>query len=773
MYFLNSFLFAAAYFLTANFSSLFTIPLGFPSSTYFASGIALAGLILGGYRYLPSILIGSLAANLMTLVGKGELIFSMQSVLAASLLALTASLQAALSLFLIQLKAKPSYRLERGKDILKILIIGGPIGCTVNATLGSFVLSSIETLPLRNSYLLNWFTWWVGDFVCVLLIVPLILILMNSKIAINRKVIISLPVLILLIAMITLFLHERKVEQQSTQEAFKKMTLQQVSHIKERTFIYEKVLQSIKHFYAASQFVDRNEFRAFVEGMYSQYKGIQALKWIPRVLHKDKKKYERLAQKDGLPNFHLTQKGGQGRMIPVKKREEHFPIYYIEPSEKNTKILGLDLSSIPEKLEVMQAAKKSGKSMATAPIRLSDLSEENTKTSIGFLVFHPIYELKHDQPNALKGFALGLFKINDLIHQETNPFSERTTNLYIYDEKAKEKGALYGSQIERPVFSTQNTLNIAGRKWILEFTPTHSFFLKQKHGWKSWLIFIIGSFFIIFLQIFLLMMTARTELIKRLVNEKTLEIQKAKDDLEQAVEKLTHSNTELERFAYIASHDLQEPLRMVVNFTSLLKKEYKEKLDQQALKYIRFSTQSANRMQNLINDLLEYSRLGQEAERFVNVDCVKIIQNVIHSLSESIQRHNAKITYDPLPVVHGNPIRITRLFQNLIGNSIKYTHTDVAPRIHIGVQEKTSEWLFSVKDNGIGMKKEYLEKIFIPFKRLHPQSKYTGTGIGLSICKKITESLNGRIWASSKSNVGSTFYFTIPKKQTQEVLKYA
>ena len=237
---------------------------------------------------------------------------------------------------------------------------------------------------------------------------------------------------------------------------------------------------------------------------------------------------------------------------------------------------------------------------------------------------------------------------------------------------------------------------------------------------------------------------------------------------EALIQSLTDSNEELERFAYLASHDLQEPLRMVVNFTELLESEYGSKLPQEAREYLRFASSAGHRMQIMVNDLLEYSREGQEAQRLVNVDFNLSLEDAKENLMESIKQHNAEITNDKLPVVKANPIRITRLFQNIIGNAIKYTDDNKKPQIHITATQKNNLWLFSVTDNGIGMNGQYFEKIFIPFKRLHSYNDYKGTGVGLSICKKIVENLGGKIWVESRLGQGSTFFFTIPKSSKKE-----
>ncbi len=232
-----------------------------------------------------------------------------------------------------------------------------------------------------------------------------------------------------------------------------------------------------------------------------------------------------------------------------------------------------------------------------------------------------------------------------------------------------------------------------------------------------------------------------------------------------AENEILRSNEELERFAYIASHDLQEPLRMVANFTSLLEEEYKDQFDAQAGEYMAFIIDAAKRMQDLVGDLLEYSRIGNDGGGFTDVNCTSHTEMAISNLQDAIEETGAVITVEELPVIFAQPIRFTRLMQNLIGNGIKYRAKNKIPEITVKTEDRGDEWLFSIADNGIGMKEEYLEQIFIIFKRLHGKKDYKGTGIGLAVCKKIIESFEGKIWAESVLGKGSTFYFTVPKKE--------
>lgn len=233
--------------------------------------------------------------------------------------------------------------------------------------------------------------------------------------------------------------------------------------------------------------------------------------------------------------------------------------------------------------------------------------------------------------------------------------------------------------------------------------------------------------------------------------------------LKRRAEELANSNVELERFAYVASHDLQEPLRMVTSFLQLLKKRYDDKLDETAVQYINFAVDGAERMKTLIMDLLDYSRVGSNTEPNEDVDLNLLIEDVRDVFGKTIDEVKATITVSPLPIVKGTRTQLFQLFQNLISNAIKYQSKE-SPKIQIRYKEEQDHYLFEVQDNGIGIDPAFHEKIFVIFHRLHSRSEYGGTGIGLAICKKIVERHNGNIWVKSAVGEGSTFFFTLSKR---------
>ena len=235
------------------------------------------------------------------------------------------------------------------------------------------------------------------------------------------------------------------------------------------------------------------------------------------------------------------------------------------------------------------------------------------------------------------------------------------------------------------------------------------------------------------------------------------------ENLQIKAKELAVSNGELEQFAYVASHDLQEPLRMVTGFLSQLEKKYGDTIDDKGKEYIAFASDGAKRMRQIISDLLEFSRVGRTEDKQENVDVHELVEEIQILVQKQVEEKKATIRADNLPVIRTCRAPLRQVFQNLISNALKYTKNEVAPQIHITARELKNQWQFSVTDNGIGIPGDCFERIFVIFQRLQGRSDFPGTGLGLAITKKIVESQGGKIWLESKEGEGSTFYFTLLK----------
>jgi chemotaxis family two-component system sensor kinase Cph1 len=242
--------------------------------------------------------------------------------------------------------------------------------------------------------------------------------------------------------------------------------------------------------------------------------------------------------------------------------------------------------------------------------------------------------------------------------------------------------------------------------------------------------------------------------------------------MEQVSQQLARSNEELGRFAYIASHDLQEPLRIVTSFCARLEEKYGHSLDDSGRTYIGFIVEAADRMGELIEGLLRYSRIEGQIQRLEPVDCNEALADALAALRALVADTGAEVRCDRLPVVTGSRLLLAQLFQNLISNAIKYSG-ERRPEVHVSVVERDDHWEFAVKDNGIGIHPRHQHKIFEMFARLTSETKVSGTGIGLALCRKVVERLGGAIWVASTEGEGSTFYFSLPRPRAAAVAEAA
>ena len=550
-------------------------------------------------------------------------------------------------------------------------------------------------------------------------------------------------------------------EQQVLEANFRSMARDQVATIEREIQANLEVLELLRAFYSAVPGVGFTEFATFVQPLLQQHRTIQALEWIPRIPLEKRGEYVSRARRH-FPQFEITERQAQGVMMPAGTRSEYFPVYHVAPYKGNEAALGFDLASNQTRLRALEAARAGGHATATARITLV----QEDANQFGFLVFSPVYEAGELQTadnasGSLKGFVLAVYRIGNMIEKSLSYLAEQPLSIRIEDRGSETAtDLLFGPKHPPPPsagLSYQAEVAVADRRWTIRCTPTAEL-LAGYDTTQSWFFLVAALLFTTAAAGFVGVSRNREVRVAELVGARTRELSASK----RVAEELSEANQELEQFAYAASHDLQEPVRTLVSFSSLLRDDLGNELSPEAATDLKHITNAARRMQRLIRDLLALSRASRSTLQMADVALEDCLGDSLDALRERVTETGAQVEQVQLPVVLGDRRLLTQLFQNLLSNAMKFQRADVAPAITIAAQQQDSMWLVEVKDNGIGVEQEYADQIFAPFKRLHRMEDYEGSGVGLAICRRAVERHGGRIWVESKPGDGARFQFTLP-----------
>ena len=481
----------------------------------------------------------------------------------------------------------------------------------------------------------------------------------------------------------------------------------------------------------------------------------------------------------------------------------YYPVFYVEPFKKNHEELGYDVASHPLRLLTLTKACETGQAIATAPINLVRESEHQRD----FLVFHPIY-YKSQSNEALEvceknlhGFALGVFNTGDILNAALSNSNDNQFQVAVYDQTTIDNNQLIFSTLKEHTLKHDEPfkqhINVGGRSWMMVIWPNLTYF-KSVQSWTPFFVITGGLFFNIFGALFLTMIMGSAAYTKDLVEKRTAELMESNDLLQQEMKKtiqtqksleeqrfvafniaddalhakkflqqrseeLIIKNKELDEFSYLASHDLQEPLRKLTIFCDYLKEDIGDELNKSAEEDIHVITDAASRMKILIQDLLQLSHAGRRELKSEELNLDACIDIALNNLSVLLKEKQAIIVRkDKFPEkIQGDETLLIQLFQNLTENALNYVTTGKVPIVEFTAEYKEGLCVFGVKDNGIGINSTHFDKIFSPFKRLHSNDEVPGTGIGLAICIKAIERHCGDIWVQSVPEQGSHFKFTL------------
>ncbi|MGQ0530253.1 MAG: sensor histidine kinase [Panacagrimonas sp.] len=521
------------------------------------------------------------------------------------------------------------------------------------------------------------------------------------------------------------------------------------------------ILSTLRSFYTASERVTRTEFELFVTtGLMREPMAVQAVGWAPKIAAAEVQAFEQSQRSHGVPEYRVHDRDAAGKWLAPQARDTYFPLAYIVPYRGNETALGYDVTSETVRRDAIERALRSRQAAATARIRLVQDAEHDS----GTIIYLPIYADQNVAPGdttALLGIASAVIRLDRLGQATLASIVDIGLRVRVFDRTNAGKDIellAMGFGQETPNAAVAHSLDIpirvADRAWVVRFDLPADYLVAHR-SWQAWGLLAAGLALTALLGILLLVLLAQQSKIEQLVDKRTAELRRTAAELER-------SNRELEQFAYVASHDLQAPVRGALSFAQLLRQRYAGKvLEGKGLEFLHHIEDSGRHMEELIKGLLTLSRVGRAGSDDAVANCETALTQVIDQLAGVIAELAAAITHDPLPVVRAAQIEIFQLLQNLIMNGLKF-QPGPAPRVHLSAVREGAMWHLSVRDHGIGIAAAHQERIFRIFQRLHSGTQFEGTGIGLAICQKIVNGRGGRIWVESTPGAGAVFHFTLP-----------
>lgn len=767
---------ALGYYAAGRLGLMLAIPPGYATAVWPASGIALAGLLMTRDRAWLGIWLGSMAVNVTTGLDTTSVSAFLRSLVVPALIASGATLQAWVGKHLILRWVGVPEVMGDDTRIIRMLLVGGPLSCVISASIGIGSLAIKGLIPLQ-SIAFSWWTWWVGDSIGVLIFTPLLLIWLQGplRLRLHRKVQISLIMATFFSVVVTLFIYSSRQEIQRLQNDFNRISDDAVTRFQRDLRDDWQALYSLAGF---MQEGGRNwqDFEHFAFGQLSRIVGVKSLSWVPEVPLAARAGFERSMREQGFSNYVIRQQAAQGLLVPADERPLYAPVAYIVPLKGNEPALGFDDYSESIRSSVLARARSTGLPAASAAITLVQDGVRHRGMLMAVAA--------RSQSGAITGYAIAAIRNDALIEASLGSLADAGVQLRINEGEGEASLQIYGPESPKVKggMGRSLTVDVAGVKWHMDFSWTEDYLVGHR-TWQAWTVLAAGMLFTGLLGMFLLLVIGRSERVQQLVDERTAELAREVERsavLEQETRRhaqdLESSNRDLEQFAYAVSHDLQAPLRGISSFARLLEKRFEknDRLDDGGREFIGLIRESAADMGRLIEDLLALSRVNAQRAEMGVIRTADTVKKACDLLRADIDASGAVIEQGDLPDVRGDARLLTQLFQNLIGNGIKFRREGLAPHIAVRTQMKDGEWLFEVRDNGIGIAPQHIPRLFQIFKRLHTQDQYPGSGIGLALCRKIVALHGGRIWMESEPGVGTRVYFTlVPAQGVVSVLRSA
>lgn len=767
--------FAIGYYVAGRLGLLLAIPPGYATVVWPASGVAIAGVLLFGSELCVAAFAGSLAVNMETSFDGSSSTTAFSSLALTSTIALGASLQAWLGAYLVRKHVGFPGPFGTPKGVFYALVLAGPVSCIVSASMGVFALNFFGPLPLASA-LSNWFTWWGGDTIGILIAMPLLQVATApaSKDRGQRVALVAIPLFMAVLGTVVFHLQVKAYDQSRVQVRF---------HRKAATIeaaLQRTLHEALERLYFTSAAMDvangklsRPQFSEVVRRFVNEQDVITNLSWNLRVEHKDRSAYEQSIREEGFPDFSIREIDAHGSIVRAADRPEYFVVHFLEPLRaENSRVHGFDTASEAVRRIAVHGSRDSGRVTATGPISLI----QGYRGEKGFIIFLPLY--RGSQPDTIAGrrsswagALVSVIRVPKLIAEATRGFESSHFELQLEDRTDDHAGILYSSfpkeesgkaasRRKSDHYQYDGKIEFGGRTWKLTCRPTSSY-RAEHESLAAWGLLAGGLLIASGFGIFLLVVTGRTAVVEELVAHQTTEIREAK----AAAESASRAKGE---FLANMSHEIRTPLNVILGTVELL---LDGELDTQQKELLSTVHTSGQHLLVVINDILDFSKieagkLSLDITDFRLNDCVtQSLQMFEAPMSLKGLRAVASVDLDIPEFVRGDVGRLRQILLNLVGNSFKFTHQgQVTVKASLKtIAEQSIVIEFSVSDTGIGIPADKLETIFNPFEQGDGSTtrKYGGSGLGLSIVKRLVTMMNGRIWIQSDFGRGTTIYFEI------------
>ncbi len=755
---------AAAYYLAARAGLYLQMPSGQASIIWPASGIAIGAVYVFGYRYALATLCGALISSLHFYD-----IITIKEFTTALCIGSGVALQATVATFLIRKFVGISSTLETAKDIGKIMLLAGPIACCTSASVATYTLlhsGSIQPAETINHI----YSWWLGDVFGVLIFTPLIILNLATShtdqiISFKRKMAVTIPVILVFVVFLILFFNTKQELEEKAYQEYDNKIIALVDEFRKDLALGLFSLHATASFFNASEYVSKKEFELFTMPLLNRSKGLFGISWLPKIHHHDRNRFEKMMREQNNSNFSIMSRAGKGKLIPSPKEDIYFPLAYTEPLEQNKKALGFNVYGHDKvtgdiRKKILDSARDTGKQRATN--RFSIVQKED---QYGFIIYAPVYDIVkkrkdvHEFRNDHIGYINGIFVFPKLMAALHKKSKQMKLDIILHDITEQETTFLYDSRTRNfkedksldytftQTIHFSKTLNVAGRSWriaILKNTPLLSNFEIT----ELWVLVNGGIFINALLAAFLMIITARTEIVEKLVAQRTHDLQKANDELEE--------------FAYRTSHDLRSPLVSSIALLDITKGMIEQNETEKAQKSIRLVKDSLQTLETLVKDILALTHLKAEKEEPTEINwnalCKEALKKFDHM--ENFQRLTITTDFQSQTQLKTLQSRVRLIVENLITNAIKYQDTGKESSfIIIKSYDNAENIVFEIEDNGLGIPKDKEKHLFEMFSRFHPQASY-GSGLGLYMMKKSADILGAQI-TYDHTGTGSRFKLII------------